>query len=454
LDVSKLVFWCVATCAVVGGAFLTGLYSGARENFAYEIVKAVYDTLRSSMQTFSDNVPALTGRRPVWHLQPARFDGTGVTVNRTSDGGKVLLSSFFEGSNELRLIERDGSIVARWPVSFSAILGGVEGVYATPATDWNTDIHGALALPDGSVVFNFEYLGLVKLDRCGKLVWKLEKPTHHSVEPSESGGFWVPSTRYVSEKEPSKYRPFTTPYYEDTILHVSDGGEVLQELSVVRMFYDNKLEALLTATGENITANRAWDREIVHLNKVGELGRALAADFPGFAAGDLLMSIRELNMVLVADPRTGRIKWWRIGPWHRQHDPQFKAGGQIVVFNNNAYRTAFGTDNPYAWIDPSTPRVSNIMEIDPQTGAYRVVYGGKPGQEMLSVIRGKVELRPGGGLLISEFEAGRTFETNADGSTVWEFINRYDDDEVVEITGARLYPSDYFDVPSWSCKQE
>ena len=123
-------------------------------------------------------------------LQPARYDGDGVTVNDVPGGREelILLSGFFEETNELRLIRRDGAIVARWPVRFSEIFRDTSYLQSPPATDWNVDTSGALALPDGSVVFNFTYAGLVKLDRCGEVVWTVVRPTHHSVERAEAGG--------------------------------------------------------------------------------------------------------------------------------------------------------------------------------------------------------------------------------------------------------------------------
>jgi len=70
---------------------------------------------------------------------------------------------------------------------------------------------------------------------------------------------------------------------------------------------------------------------------------------------------------------------------------------------------------------------------------------------MLSVIRGKHELTERGGLLITEFEGGRVFETDSDGRTIWQYVNRYDAEQVAEITEARIYQSDYFSVSDWSC---
>ena len=44
------------------------------------------------------------------------------------------------------------------------------------------------------------------------------------------------------------------------------------------------------------------------------------------------------------------------------------------------------------------------------------------------------------------------FEVDAAGRTIWEYINRYDDDEVSEITEARVYPAGYFTVADWGCQ--
>ena len=67
-------------------------------------------------------------------------------------------------------------------------------------------------------------------------------------------------------------------------------------------------------------------------------------------------------------------------------------------------------------------------------------------------IRGKHQFLSGGRLLITEHEGGRVFEVNKEGRIIWEYINRYDSDEVAEITDARIYTADYFNVSDWSCE--
>jgi hypothetical protein len=80
-----------------------------------------------------------------------------------------------------------------------------------------------------------------------------------------------------------------------------------------------------------------------------------------------------------------------------------------------------------------------------------VAFGERPGQELFSVIRGKHEVTNDGGFLITEVEAGRVIETDATGKIFWEYVNRYDAENVAELTEARLYPKEYFNVIDWSC---
>jgi len=452
VDPSKIVFLILAAGGVLLLTFGVGLYSGVKRNVLFRVIDTIKTTVQSAFSTVGEEATTLTGTHPSHFLQPSRYTRDGVTVNTASDDGAlILLSGFFEGSNELRLIHRDGTIVRRWPVRFSSIFPKPthlpEG--SIPATDWNVDTHGALALPDGSVVFNFEWGGLVKLDRCGQVMWTVPRLTHHSVERAEAGGYWVPGRRLVTNPR-SPFPPFETPFQEDTILRVSEDGRVLSEFSVPGILYDNGLETLLTATGSRFTQGMEWDHEILHLNKVAELSRELAVGFPMFQVGDLLLSIRELNMIMVVDSTGTKVKWWKIGPWRRQHDPEFRSDGTIMLFNNNVYETMFGATKDVSPV--SAPRVSNIADINPATGAFRVLYGDKAGQELLSVIRGKVDMTPRGGLLITEFEGGRVLETDLDGKTIWEYVNHYSPEEVAELTEARMYTSDYFKVTDWSCR--
>ena len=420
--------------------------------FAYGVVVGVYHTFPydwlyfglNSVQAAWEELPVRLGGRPTLHLEPARHEGAGVTKNSGEDvaPGLTLLVGFFEDSNELRLIGQEGELVRRWPVQFSELFpdpAHIEPSSRRPATDWNIDLHGALALPDGSVLFNFEYAGLVKLGRCGAVEWTLPHMTHHFISLANDGSFWVGGRRWRTARVPALV-PLEAPYWEDMILNVSEDGEILAEISVPQLFPQNGLLALLLATTSS-SVSFVGDSEIVHLNDVEQLTPELASRFPEFSAGDLLLSLRQLNLIMVVDPLTEEVKWHQTGPWIRQHDPDFLPNGRISVFNNNVDQTETGR----------LLGGSNIIEIDPETREAEVVYGDEPGETMYTIVRGKHQQLANGNILLTETEAGRVLEVTRDGDIVWEYVNRYDEGSVASLTGAVRYSDGYFTVDDWTC---
>lgn len=439
------------------GGFAVGLASGIRENRLHDIAIGIAEAAK---QMVDDTMNVLHGNPPRDFLQPSRKPGDGVTVNRIGEDGRlVLLARFFDGENGLRLIRRDGTVVAKWRAPYSAAFPDTAflGPHA-PRSDRNVDIHGALITPDGAVVFNYEYAGTVRLSRCGALDWTLAHPSHHSVEPAEAGGYWIGGRRYfvADPADPMRhFPPFTRlrnagPFSDDMILRLDDQGRIVTARSLMRLLYDNGLEPVLTATGENFRRGSRWGTELLHLNKIAELPAALAPAFPMFQAGDLMISLREYNLIAVIDPDDWRVKWHQTGPWRRQHDPEFLPDGRIAVFDNGLYHNSL---TPGAPIGPDAAFASRVLTIDPADRSIRTVYGGRPGQPLRSMIRGKIDPTAAGGFLITEFEGGRAFEIDAQGRTLWEYINRYDADRVAEVTEARLYREDQFAVADWTCPE-
>ena len=450
-DHAKLISAAAAILLVVLVSFVVGLYSGVTRNSLSRATLPLFETVRSVFL----EAPNILGAEPIHFLQPARGSGAGVTINERDDDRLVAISGFFDGQNGVRLMRRDGTILAQWTMSFTQNFPDTTFLEErVPQTDWNVDTHGMVMNPDGSVVVNYEYAGTVKLDRCGKTVWTLDHPTHHSVEKAEGGGYWIPGLRLLRpERMEDSFPPLSSmsdiAYYLDNLItKVSEDGEIVEQKSVTRIMYDNGMEPFLTAIGASFYYWGRWNEEFVHLNKIVELPSSMAAAFPEFSAGDLMISIREHNMVLVVDPKTWRVKWHQTGPWKRQHDPEFNPDGTITVFNNNIYRNVLEA-NDVSPVD--IPRVSEIIRMDPKTREWSVAWGNQPGQEMLTVIRGKQEPHEDGSFLVTEFEGGRAFETDGTGKIVWEYINRYDESRIAEITEARSYPSSYFTVSDWSC---
>lgn len=85
-----------------------------------------------------------------------------------------------------------------------------------------------------------------------------------------------------------------------------------------------------------------------HFNKVDVLSEELAPLFPDFEAGDMVLSIRDLNLVVVVRPDTEEVVWWRYGLTSRQHDTTFAEDGSIEVFDNRPFT------------DPAAPRIARL----------------------------------------------------------------------------------------------
>ena len=430
------------SCAVF--LFVAGIVVGRYRVFPYPILEFAKKSLD---QVVSDALIAARLRHTE-HSAPARYEGRGVTIKDAmrSVDGLTMLAGFFDGSNELRLLRPDGTLVTRWRFPYSKAFpntGHITPASMTPQSELHVDIHGATALPDGSVVFNYNNAGTVKLDRCSRLQWAVPRMTHHAVSPTDDGGFWIPSQRFVERNSP--YPIINTPFLEPTILKIAANGAVEREVSVVGIILNNGMLPQLLANGlnHNLLANRLEAFEIpddiVHLNDVEELSASMSAAFPQFRRGSLMLSMRDYNMVMVVDPTATKVEWYQIGPWINQHDPDFLPNGRISVFNNNDDGSETGT----------ILGGSSIMEVDPTTRQTTVRYGA-PSHRWFTNIMGKHQ-HIGENVLIAESRAGRVIEVDKAGNVVWEFINRVDDKTVNTVTEAIRYRPGYFTVSDWSC---
>jgi len=427
--------------SLAGFSFAFGLVVGAYEIFPYRQAKHVLN----SVEAVIADRQALTTDKPVGFLAERRYDGLGVTIHDEvrAANGLTLLSGFFDELPEIRLIRMNGDVVQRWPVSYLSLFPNSDHISPKtdiPTSDWNAAIHGIDITPDGSILFNIDGMGTAKIDRCGETIWTVSRMTHHSINQSHDGSYWIPS-RNFTESDAEAYAHFRTPYRDDTILRVSPDGEVLSEVSVNKILTDNGLFALLVSNGRFKTEMRESD--VLHMNDIEELTERLAGSFPLFSSGDLLLSLRQVNTLLVVDPDDWSVKWYQVGPWLRQHDPDFQPDGTITVFNNNSDDTERG----------EILGGSNLLSIQPSLPGrpVQIIYGDKPGQSFFTNTQGKHQVLDNGNILIAEYYGGRAMEVTADGETVWQFINVYDEENVAKISDALRYAEDYFDVNDWSC---
>ncbi len=251
---------------------------------------------------------------------------------------------------------------------------------------------------------------LLRLGWNSQLRWRLEGRYHHDVAPTPSGDVWAAVRRAEVVSLAGRRLPVIT----DSLVRLSATGETLQEIPLLPLLGDSVLpwrtDLIVEMTAQygdplaalaHLQPGKAPD--LFHLNSIELLGGAGAALG---AADDLLISVRELDEVVVLDAQSGELRWrWGRGKLDAQHHPTMTARGSMLIFDNGRRR---------GW--------SRALEIDPTNGGIVWQYRGSEEAALYSHSRGAAQRLANGNTLITESDAGRAFEVTAAGEVVWEFF--------------------------------
>ncbi|WP_420587429.1 arylsulfotransferase family protein [Ruegeria sp.] len=296
-------------------------------------------------------------------------------------------------------------------------------------------LHGIALLEDGDIVFNFTELATLRVDPCGQVVWRLDRRGHHSVDVSSDGSLWIPSL--VTHYEPVESLPNHAPPFEEFwVMHVSASGEVIDEFSLNQALIDNGYSGLLY--GSTLDEFRPIvSRDTLHLNDV----EVFDIDMKEGVAqhGDILVSLRNINSIILMDPTDRRIKFISTGRVMRQHDADFVDGNTISVFNNNNLLPE--------WLDNASGQrgvqnqSSSVDTISLVSGDILHSIADAGGEAFFTDVMGMHQRLDNGNLLVAEARAGRVLERSPDGRTVWEYYNLIEDNLLGGVTYAeRLDP--------------
>lgn len=400
---SKLVERIEIVAFVVGLATLAFLYGFAARHF--ELFPSV-QLQRAWMQAgrVTSDPPDFTAPRVYDRTGARRVDPD------AAQGGLTLVTSSWKDTTwhpGARLIDERGRILHEWRLAPERLFE--DSVSRRTLGFDEQDLHGSHLFPDGDLLVNVEYGGTVRLDACSEIEWTLPAGSHHSIERADDGTFWIPGvSREARRGTPG--RPDSIPglseAYLDRLLRVSPEGEVLDSINVLDLLYDNGLERQI------FQMSAAGELDLTHLNDVQPLPDSLADEYPLFEPGDLAVSLRNLHLVFVVDPESGRVKWHASDPFIYQHDPDFIGDGWIGVFDNSQDGTERGT----------VLGGSRIVAVQPHTGSMRTLFPTEHSEPFYTKVRGKWQRLENGNLLLTEAEAGRIVEVAPDGRTVWDWV--------------------------------
>lgn len=319
---------------------------------------------------------------------------------------------------EALLMDMDGRVLHRWRHSFEAAFPGVE-----PTAD-TTFFRRAHPFPDGRLLVLFQTGGLAVLDHSSRLLGRCRGNFYNDLWVGDDGRVWT----LAKEARPAGEQSYRLDDFLVLLRLSGDGRHCREErrLSITRAFRDSSYSHLLEPM--------AAEGDVLHSNTVVELDGSLERLDPSFARGNLLISVRELDVIAIVDPTTERVVWGQRGPWVRQHEPSVLPDGRILLFDNRG-----------------NGGFSRLVEVEPSTGEILWSWAGEPPESFSSPIAGTCARLPGGNTLITESVPGRALELDAQGRVVWEFHTPHRagtaDSLVAMLFEVLRLPSEFFSPP-------
>ena len=294
------------------------------------------------------------------------------------------------------LIDMEGNVVHTWSFDIAGYLDSalVEERDGTLARLEDKSWRRVHLLDDGQLLVIFDGLGLAKLDKDSDPIWVSDLPVHHDLAVDESSGRIYALTR---ERKIVPRFSSVKSVINDRIVELDGDGKVLRDVSL--------LEALENSIYARGLLSQPYTEDILHTNGI-QLLSGMESELPAFKRGNVLISIRHLDMLAVVDLDREAVVWALSGLWRHQHNPKVLDTGNLLVFDNFA-----GDDT------------SRVVEVDPMTQEVIWAYEGTDETPFFSHTCGVAQRLGNGNTLITETDAGRAIEVTPDKDIVWEFYN-------------------------------
>jgi hypothetical protein len=355
-----------------------------------------------------------------------KFQGRVTLSTDKAYGDYTLITERF--SPHIFLIDMEGRVVHHWIVPVSDVLKNY------PKRKKNKSFilfDKAYVYPNGDVLVIASVLGLTpyghqifKLNKNSKLLWGYERSIHHDFYISEDRGLIFTLGQSLRNKIPSDIDTYT-PTLADSIEILSPKGKLIRRIDIINAFSGTEFAHYIKSR-DGIKED--WD--VLHANSVMRLDSSMAAHFPQFKVGSILVSIRSQHLLAVIDPETKKVVWAKKGEWYAQHDAKFLENGNILLFDNQGIAKKQEQEK-------LLESLTRVVEIDPDTGLIVWEYPKKVEDSFSSSFLGRSDRLPNGNTLITDALNHRVFEIDSEEKTVWNFIIPDKNNKTVSVYGQK-----------------
>ncbi len=378
----------VLVVLLLSGAFAWGFLCYRNRIFPWDVLQGLVGEKHKDRMEIDARSPAFDPLRALPYVD-GTFDpdhtSRGVIVNDGARSFPGLNLYATRTSGSARLVDMEGALVHEWK---------------RPGGAW-MEVH---LFGNGDLLVTEKDRRLFKVDARSTLLWEVRGRFHHDFWVTKEGDIYALARH--AERIPEIHPDI--PVVVDEIQVRGPDGELHRTLSLLDMVRRSRYAFLLPEVSgirrKRLRNGRMVNElDILHANHVEVFDGSLAGLSPLFAKGNLLLSLRSLNAILIADGRSLEILWlWGPTNLTAQHDPRLIENGHILVFDNGV-------------------RASRVLEIDPLSN--RVTWRYAPGENFFSRRRGSVQRLPNGNTLITESDRGYVHEVTPEGEVVWRFAN-------------------------------
>ncbi|MFC2008908.1 aryl-sulfate sulfotransferase [Chloroflexota bacterium] len=306
--------------------------------------------------------------------------------------GVTLFTPAF-GPGDVWLIDMEGRVVHQW------VMPNLPGEYGKLTSNGNL-LYGC-RIPNGPLdEFGGSFAKLIEVDWDGSTVWQHDDLyMSHDFFRMKNGNTmvirWVPMPDDVTKKVkggiPGSEREGIM--WSDALREIDPDGRIVWEWTAYEHM-DPELDVLCPLCGRARWANA---------NSVFVMDN-----------GDVVLSQRFTNSVIIVDRKTGDIRWrWGPGEIAHQHDAQVLDNGNILLYDNGLHRLC-----PNDFVSTH----SQVVEVEPSSKAIVWRYRDESPMDFYSFACSGAQRLPNGNTLICQSFGARIFEVTYTGDVVWEYI--------------------------------
>lgn len=417
------VLFILALCAL---SFGYGVATMQFEVFPYRMLKeaklgwAAWAAMDTQKRNFPNHFERFEPQAAATPQAKRLAGGAGEELVLVSGGPYQLLERCPKWGCIAWISDRAGKVLHSWEVDLDELWSGLSGI-AGDVNRLSLYPVGMVLGDERSLVVSFQgrethpvHIGIVKLDRDGRILWKRFDRSHHWPTVDAAGRIYTPASAPVRDMKHVgtsrvNVKCATGEGYADSIRVLSPEGQPLRELPLIDNFVKSGYAGLFYALRDGCNPT--------HLNSIALASPEVAKAIPGAAAGDFLVSLRETSAVALLDGKTAAVKYLVSGRSAAQHAAQFLPDGSVLALDNLGGERSLGG--------------TRVVRIDLVTGRSQTVFPKDSAQGLLPVqtdTAGQISVSADGKrALVAITHQGRVVEIDvASGAPLWVYENTHD----------------------------